>query len=106
MKGFDGCVSLFGSDSYNNMVTKLEQMSFNQAKSRAYIRTILSSTVEIKIDNLGRIQLPLLIVEKYGIGKEITIIGAGDHIELWNTAEWNKYIAENESQFDETAEVI
>ena len=25
------------------------------------------------------------------LGKNITVIGAGDHIEIWNTEEWNKY---------------
>ncbi|MEG0033981.1 MAG: division/cell wall cluster transcriptional repressor MraZ [Bacilli bacterium] len=106
MKGFDGCVSVFDSASYEKMVTKLEELSFNKSKSRAYVRTILSSTVEIEIDNLGRITLPTYIVNKYEISKELTVIGAGDHIEIWNRNKWIEYSTNNEENFDIEAEEI
>jgi MraZ protein len=49
---------------------------------------------EIDIDKQGRILLPEKTLRRTGISREITLIGARDHLELWNRADW-------ESRFNE-----
>ena len=44
-----------------------------------------------KLDSQGRIIVPTNLLTYAGIEKEVTVIGAGDHIEIWNTNNWNEY---------------
>lgn len=39
-------------------------------------------------DKQGRILIPDKTLRRSAIGKEVTLIGARDHLELWNRADW------------------
>ena len=39
-------------------------------------------------DKQGRVLLPDKILKRAKINKEVTLIGARDHLELWNRADW------------------
>ena len=39
-------------------------------------------------DKQGRVVLPDKNLKRTGLGKEITMIGARDHLELWNRSDW------------------
>lgn len=106
LKGFDGCLSLYDQTSFENLCNKLNSYSFNQSKEREYIRVILSSVVEMECDKIGRIQIPNNIINRYKIEKEISVIGVGDHIEIWNREKWNSYNNSSDLDFDEIAEGI
>ena len=38
--------------------------------------------------------------------KECTIVGAGEHIGIWDTAKWEAFYDEYDDQFDELSERI
>jgi len=39
-------------------------------------------------DKQGRVLVPEKVLRRASIGKEVTLIGARDHLELWNRADW------------------
>jgi len=39
-------------------------------------------------DKQGRVLVPEKVLMRASIGKEVTLIGARDHLELWNRADW------------------
>jgi MraZ protein len=43
-------------------------------------------------DAQGRMGLTEKVMKRYGLEKQVTLIGVRDHLELWNTAEWNQYV--------------
>jgi len=45
----------------------------------------------VEWDAQGRIVLPDRIRKRAGLERDVTLIGARDHMELWDRAEWNKY---------------
>ncbi|MBO8461234.1 MAG: division/cell wall cluster transcriptional repressor MraZ [Firmicutes bacterium] len=106
MTGFEGCLSLYTEDDFNKLSQKLSQYSFNSKAEREYIRTIYASVIELEIDKVGRILLPTSIVNKYGIPKTVSIIGVGDHLEIWDTNKWNEYNKNSEKNFDMIAEEL
>ena len=61
-----------------------------QLKSRLW-----ASAVEVDIDSAGRVALGKLdsakagTRERLGLTADVTVVGAGDHFEVWNTEEWN-----------------
>lgn len=42
----------------------------------------------IELDKQGRILLPEKTLRRTGTGRSVSLIGARDHLELWNRSEW------------------
>lgn len=55
-------------------------------------------------DKQGRVLLPDKILKRAGIKKEVTLIGARDHLELWNRADWEARREELERRGPEIAQ--
>lgn len=53
-----------------------------------YTHYKLSLAEELEWDGQGRVVLPDEMLKSSGIGKEVTLIGAKDHLELWNRQKW------------------
>jgi len=41
-------------------------------------------------DKQGRLLFPEKTLRRTGLGKEVTLIGVRDHLELWNTSNWEE----------------
>ena len=104
MKGFDGSLSIYKALEFERLVKKFNSLSFNHKESRDYLRVQLASTCELDVDKQGRIQLPSQLLKKYKIGKEVVVIGAGDHMEVWNKAEFLEYETNADKDFEKNAE--
>ena len=99
MRGFDGAISVYEQDAFNALMAKLEKMAFLKKDTRSFLRTQLANTYELDVDKLGRIQIPTPIINKFNIGKEVIVLGAVDHIEIWDKKACEKYQDENEELF-------
>lgn len=106
MKGFEGCISVYNENEFNKLVQECSNLSFNKKNSRAYLRLMLSSVTDLKIDKVGRIQIPTQVLNKYEIGKQVVIIGVGDHFEIWDLNKFNEYQAEANENFESIAESL
>lgn len=42
-------------------------------------------------DSQGRILIPERMLKRFGIGREVVLIGVQDHLELWNQAEFDAF---------------
>ena len=106
MKGFEGSLSLYDESGYQKLVSEFTRLSFNQQKVRDYLRLQFASTYEMDVDKLGRVQLPTALLTKYGISKEVLVLGIGDHIEVWDKAKYEEYENSIRDNFESIAEEI
>jgi MraZ protein len=53
-----------------------------------YVHLKLSSAIRLPIDTQGRVVLPERLLDRAELDKEVTLIGAGDHLELWSAKRW------------------
>lgn len=104
MKGFDGAISVYEEAAFQNLMQKLTTFDFNHKDARSYLRTQLANTFELEVDKLGRVQLPTALVNKFNIGKEVVVLGAIDHIEIWDKQAFDNYQNDNEPKFEDIAE--
>ncbi len=93
LQGFEGSLSVYPESAYEKEVAYLESLNFKDANARAYVRTMYASIEELEVDNAGRITLSVRILKKYGIGTSVTVIGVGDHLEIWDSATYEAYEA-------------
>jgi MraZ protein len=54
-------------------------------------------------DGQGRILIPPHMVQYAGLGGEITFVGAGNRIELWEPKSWEAHLTALQTQFSELA---
>ena len=105
LKGYDGALSIYKVSGFEKLVEKINALPFNKKNTRAFLRTQLASVCELEIDRQGRVLLPTQLLSKYKIGKEVIVIGALDHIEVWNRTDYEAYEQESPS-FEEVAEEL
>ena len=106
LKGFDGALSIYKESDFQNLVVELKNLPFNKKNSRAYLRIQLASACELDVDRQGRALLPTQLLNKYQIGKEVIVIGALDHIEVWNRTDYEEYEKSADSSFETIAEEL
>lgn len=102
-KGFDGCLELRNEDSFKEYCEKLLSLESNSNDVRQVQRVFLSSTNKIDIDVSNRILLPTNLMEKVDIKKNVTIIGVGNHIEIWDEEKYSKYEKDAEQKYEEAS---
>ena len=65
---------------------------------------LTSTATECTLDNQGRIPIPAFLAKPVNITKECEIIGANDHIEIWDKETWDNYYVDASNNFEEVAE--
>ena len=106
LKGFDNALSIYKEADFEALMNHLKSLDYNSKTVRAYVRAQLASVSELEIDRQGRALIPTALISKYHLGKEVIVIGAIDHIEVWNKADYDPYEKEADSSFEEHAEEL
>lgn len=107
---FDGCVNGFTREGFKVWVDGLFEYGDHHFDPRnrkdvMLKRGLMGSAVEIDVDSAGRVALGKLDVkpgtrEKLGLVADVTVVGADDHFEVWNTEEWNRQQADFEMDLE------
>ncbi len=100
-KGFDGCLQAYDPESWKTIEENLKQLPQFKKETRDITRFFLGGAVEEEIDKQGRILIPAKLREYAGLEKDVTLVGSGSRVEIWDSARWND--AEPES-IEELAE--
>lgn len=74
------------------------------AKGRQLSRMFFSMAFEATLDRQGRVLLPPKLAEYAGLGRDVTIAGVDDRLEIWDTGEWNRYLTGADESFSDIIE--
>ena len=102
--GYDGCLAIYSLKQWEKRVEEINKLPTTKLNARKYIRTLFSTSIECSVDNQGRIQIPSSLLKHANIVKECSVIGANDHIEIWDKATWEAYYEDASNSFEEVAE--
>lgn len=105
-KGYDGCLSIYTDEGFENMTKDIATLPFAMDKARDYMRVIYRNTTEGTIDSQGRLQLPQFLVNDIKLKKEAVIIGVGDHVEIWSEEHWEDYNEKASAAFESNAQQL
>ena len=104
--GIDRCIVLYPVSRWEELLLKLKNLSSFKKKTRDFRRVLLSMASEQEIDGAGRILIPQVLRDYAGSVSEVTLIGAEDHLEIWDTARWEDHRAEVLADFSDMAEEL
>jgi MraZ protein len=100
--GTDGRPWLYPELQYEALVSRDPRELTPGEDMLDYDRMNLGLASKIEMDKQGRILFPDKTLRRAGIGKEVTLIGVRDHLELWNRSDWE---AERETLSRRRAEI-
>ncbi len=88
-KGFDGCLHAYDPESWTGIQEKLKELPQFKKETRDIIRFFLGGAVEAEIDKQGRILIPAKLRQYAGLDKDVTLVGSGSRVEIWDSAKWS-----------------
>ncbi len=90
-RGLDGCLAGYDNAEYEGKAKELLQSSMLDATRLTERRILFASTVYVEIDDQGRFVIPKSLLEYAHLSKTVSIVGVGDHFEIWDETKWQKY---------------
>jgi MraZ protein len=105
-RGQERCLFIFPMDEFVKVADQMRQAPTSSRKARDYSRVFLSGASDEVPDKQGRFTIPATLREYAGLDREVTVIGAGTRLEVWDSVAWNAYLEETEQSFAETEEEV
>ena len=105
-RGQENCLYVFSSREFETMHDKIRQAPVTSKGARDFLRVFLSGASAETPDKQNRITLPANLRQYAGLTRDLTVIGAGNRVEIWDTAKWETYLAANEPDFANTTEEV
>ena len=105
-RGNEGCLAVYTEEGWEAYYETLMQLPKTKKKNRTLIRLATSRTTDCEFDKLGRINIPQVLRNEANLQKECVIVGAGDHIEIWDGTIWDSFYDDNVDKFDDISEDI
>ncbi|HRK29510.1 MAG TPA: hypothetical protein PLD59_00420 [Tepidisphaeraceae bacterium] len=85
---------LFGERYYEELIAREEQNLSPEAEMRPDAKTLenwhatFGMANKLRWDGQGRILIPELMLRRTGTGRDITLVGVRNHLEIWNRDDW------------------
>lgn len=106
-RGQERCLYVFPMDEFMRYADGLRAAPVTNKAVRDYLRVLLSGASDEIPDKQGRVTIPANLRSYAGLDREVTVIGQGNHVEVWDTAAWETYLAGTEQAYaDQSEEVI
>jgi MraZ protein len=104
--GRDKCIWLFPSHEWLKVIETIRSTNPYTQDEVSMRRQMLFDTDELSIDSQHRILIPLELLKKAGIKKDILLIGQIERIEVWNPDIYEKYLKESPETYEDVMQKV
>jgi MraZ protein len=105
-RGMDGCLYAHPRAEWERLAERIRSLDPLSRESRVMQRHFFSGAAAGELDKQGRMVLPAPLVESAGLGREVTVAGVYDHLEIWDRAAWRAHLNEVEGSAENVAERV
>ncbi len=105
-KGFENCLFVFSKAEWSGIEEKISSMQLLKKDARQVSRFFFGGASEEVPDKNGRVVIPGHLREYADLRKDVVIVGVSNRLELWSKSNWQKYVAEAEKSYEDTAEEL
>ncbi|MEG0570689.1 MAG: division/cell wall cluster transcriptional repressor MraZ [Oscillospiraceae bacterium] len=92
----DNCLFVYSFEEWKNTEQKIKSLPLSKARNMQ--RFFFASACEVEPDKQGRIVIPANLREYANLQKDVMIIGASSHCEIWSLENWNNICKELSTQ--------
>jgi MraZ protein len=90
-KGFEKCIFVYDKEDWVAEAQKQIENPITDSRTRDIKRYMYSGASETSIDSQGRVVIPNNLKDYAQINKKTIVIGAGDHVEIWDFDNWSEH---------------
>jgi MraZ protein len=105
-RGQERCLYVFTTREFDAVHQKIRQAPITSKEGRDFLRVFLSGASAETPDKQNRVTIPANLRDYAGLDRDLTVIGVGDRVEIWDTAVWESYLTEQESSFANVTEEV
>ncbi len=97
-RGFEPCVFVFDVEDWQAEAGRLVDKPITDPETRQLRRYLFGNATEANIDDQGRVVIPPNLREFANLNGKTAVIGAGNHVEIWDKAAWEAHLAKVQAQ--------
>lgn len=97
--GANGILCLYPEKCFERIAVALAQKNAAADETVDFERMNFGLAGKVELDSQGRLLLNERLRKRAGLKDNVTLIGVRDHIELWNTQDWEQYSVDKMPQF-------
>ena len=87
-RGLDGCLYAYPRPAWEQLADRIKSLDPLAEGSRVMQRHFFAGATQGELDKQGRMVLPTTLIEHAGLGREVTVAGVYDHLEIWDRTKW------------------
>jgi MraZ protein len=99
--GANGILCLYPEKYFEQVVLAAAPGSAAPDETVAFERISFALASKVELDRQGRLLLNERLRRRAGLKDRITLVGIRDHIELWNSEDWEQYLSDHMAQYQQ-----
>lgn len=107
LKGTDQSLWVYSSTEWEKVLERTKT-KLDEDQSRLFMHFVVSEVGTSDVDKTGRILIPGRLRKHVPMDEdlEIIIVGLYNRLEVWNPAEWRRYISRTEDKYEQNLNKI
>lgn len=97
--GANGVLCLYPERYFEQIVLSVAPGATAPDEAVAFERISFALASKVELDNQGRLLIGEKLRRRAGLADDVTLVGVRDHIELWNTEDWERYLTDHLTQY-------
>lgn len=102
----DRCLAIYPTATFVEMTKQVASAPTTLKQVRDFQRMLAAGASDETPDKQGRVTIPPQLRNYAQLEGAIVVVGAINRVEIWNTAAWEEYSAQQESVFAEMNEEV
>jgi MraZ protein len=103
-RGQEKCIYGWTLDSWSAFTARVREAPITNARVRKFARLLGSGASREMPDKQGRVTIPAVLRTYASIERDVTVIGALNRFEIWDTARWEEFSEAGEDDFSDVDE--
>ena len=99
--GPNGVLSLYPEKYFRQIALAESPGTAAPDEAVVFERMNFALASKVELDRQGRLLITEKIRKRANLQNNLTLAGVRDHIELWNSQDWDKYVSDNFRQFQQ-----
>jgi MraZ protein len=97
--GPNGVLCLYPEKYFQQMALTGTPATAAPDEAVSFERMVFALAGRVELDRQGRLLIPEKLKKRANLCNTLTLVGIRDHIEIWNTEDWEQYMNENLGQY-------
>ena len=105
-KGQEKCIYGWTPEAFGAFTDRIRETPFTNREVRKFVRLLYGGASSEVPDKQGRISIPPVLREYASLERDVTVIGAMDRIEIWDSGRWAEFLEANEDDYSDMSDEV